>query len=34
MEMDFALFNHWEEAPSKSEMIDWLREAHAYFAVT
>ena len=25
------LFNHWDSSPSKSEMIDWLREAHAYF---
>src|SRR3954464_14788938 len=25
------LFNHWEGSPTKSEMIDWLSEAHAYF---
>ncbi|MEO8456242.1 MAG: DinB family protein [Chloroflexota bacterium] len=25
------LFNHWEGKPSKTEMIDWLREAHAEF---
>lgn len=25
------LFAHWESAPPKSEMIEWLNEAHAYF---
>ncbi len=25
------LFNHWEGKPTRAEMIDWLREAHAHF---